>query len=115
MRWQRWFLLGGSVYNAAWVAALLAAPASVLASVPPYLELLVAGVALEGLGMLVGAVRYVRWILALVLLGKVLGPLVFVALVHLGAFHASSWWLSLVNDVLWIPPLLAIVRGKERW
>lgn len=115
MRWQRWFLLGGAAYNAAWVAALLAAPVSVLARVPPYLELLVAGVALEGLGMLVGAVRYVRPILTLVLLGKIVGPLVFVALVHLGAFHASSWWLSLVNDMLWVPPLLAIVRGKERW
>ena len=115
MRWQRWFLAGGAAYNAGWVVALLARPEAVFAQVPPLLPLLVAGVALEGLGMLVSALRFVPWLLALVLLGKLLGPFVFLAFALLGWFAPSSWWLSLVNDVAWIPPLVAILRGKERW
>ena len=115
MRWQRWFLAGGAAYNAAWVVALLVRPETVFARVPPLLPLLVTGVALEGLGLLVAALRFLRPLLALVLLGKLLGPFVFVAFALAGWFEPSSWWLSLVNDVAWIPPLVAILRGRERW
>jgi hypothetical protein len=115
MIWQRWFLIGATAYNAAWVALLLAAPERVLARVPSHPSLLAFLVAAEGVCLGTCGVHRVAWLLGLALAGKALGPPTLFLAVRLGMLRSSRWWLTLVNDVVWIPPLAWILAGGTSW
>ncbi len=115
MSWERWFLAGAALFNAAWAVGIAVAPERVFAVVPPLPGVLAMLVAAEGLCFAVCALRRIPWLLALSIAGKALGLPLFLGAVHLGYLSASSWGLTVVNDLLWIPPLLAVWRSRRRW
>jgi hypothetical protein len=112
LTWQRPFLILAAAFNAAWVVLLVAAPEQVFATVPPFSRVFAALVGAEGLCFALCAVRSVPWLLATSIAGKALGPFVFAAGVSLGYLRLAQWPLTIVNDVVWIPPLLAIWRRR---
>lgn len=115
MTWERWFLAGAALFNAAWAVLIATAPERVFAVVPPFSGVLAALVAAEGLCFAICAVRRIRWVLALSIAGKALGTPLFLVAVNMGYLTASSWGLTLVNDLVWIPPLVAVWRSGRRW
>jgi hypothetical protein len=108
---RRAFLWSAALYNAAWMVFFLVAPERVFRRQPPGLGLLAVMVGALGVCFAVNAVRVRKPLLAVCIVAKLCGPLVFVAMVLLGCFEWSQAWLPLVNDLIWIPGLVGIYRA----
>jgi hypothetical protein len=77
--------------------------------------LLVLGIVFVGALFAVNVVRPSRRLLLLGLVAKLAGPLVFAAAATMGYAPASSWYLVFVTDLLWVPPLVILLRRRSTW
>ncbi len=113
----RLFFVVAGLYDAVWFLLMLLAPERVMVAMPPSMVptlVLLAGVALL---CFANAIRVRRPLVLLCMLAKISGPVLFVVAVQRGYLAGSQWWMPVVNDVIWIPPLVAILRrppGKRR-
>ena len=118
--WMRYVLIAASIHNLVWGAWAIAFPLSVfhLARVPEpiYPEIW------QTVGLLIGAygVGYGiaatdplrHWpLVAIGLIGKVLGPLGFAIAATRGRFPWSFGWPALLNDVVWWLPFGLILKN----
>jgi hypothetical protein len=110
----RLLLTAAAFYNFAWVAFLLAWPEQVLLKRLPVLAPMIALIGGVGLVFAACACRRRRWLLGLGILAKLGGPPSFVAAALLGYLAWSQWWLPVINDLIWLPPLIAIWRREAR-
>ncbi len=114
---KRW-LLAAAAYNLLWGAAVIALPAAMFhwagMEVPRYPEIwqcvgMIVGV--YGVGYAIAAFDPLRhWPIVLVgLLGKILGPIGFVAAFARGVFPARFALTILTNDLVWWAPFSVIL------
>lgn len=104
-----------ALFNLAWALLFLAIPDRLFRREFPGRTLF--SLAVGGLGLLfaLGAARATRPILAAGLLAKSLGPLVFLAGTRAGVVPPAAFPLTIVTDLLWIPPFLrALQREADR-
>ena len=106
----RAFFIVAALYDFAWVAILLVIPGKIMLKMPPTMVPMIVLIALVGVACVVCAVKVRRWLVALVILGKIGGPVNFVAAVMLGYLAWSQWWMPVVNDLIWLPMLIAVWR-----
>jgi len=122
-RFARWTLLAAAVYNGAWGAWVVCAPLQPFRlagmEVPRYPEVwqcvgMIVGV--FGIGYAIAAFDPVRhWPIVLVgLLGKVLGPLGFLAAALEGRLPWHAGWTIVTNDLIWWGPFAAILLHAHR-
>jgi hypothetical protein len=90
-------------------------PGRVFAEVPPWPAALAVLILAVGGLFAVNAVRRTPPLLALGLLSKALGPLVFLFAATHGYLRLAWWPLLLVTDLLWIPPLVVLWRRNTSW
>lgn len=114
-RWERPFLAIAAAYNAAWAVAVLLAPERLFARPFPYPTLLAAGVLCVGGFYAANLPRRRPALLAAALACKALGPAITVVAIAQGYVEPACWWLSLVNDVIWIPPTVLLLRRRTTW
>ena len=115
MRWERPFLVLAAANNAAWAVLVAVLPERVFEVVPPWPAALAASILAVGALFAANAVHRTPPLLALALLSKALGPVVFLIAVRHGYLRPSSWPLLLVTDLLWIPPLVVLWRRSTTW
>jgi hypothetical protein len=113
-RSERLLFIAAAFYNLAWVAFLLVWPEKILPRMPPLLTPMIAMIGLVGLAFAVCAFRRRRWLVGLGILAKLGGPPSFVVAALLGYLAWSQWWLTVINDVIWLPPLIAVWRREAR-
>lgn len=97
-----------ALYNAAWVVLLLGWPGLILLKRPPLFELHIAAIGLVGALFAVCAAKPRRRLLGLAMAVKLGGAASFPFAVVLGYLTWSQWWLPVVNDLLWLPPLVQL-------
>ena len=122
--WMKRTLFVAGIYNLIWGAICVIAPVTMLSFV---------GIATDSvgaqfwqcIGMIVGVygIGYVlaagapfrHWPITLVgLLGKVFGPIGFLAAVLDGSLPARMGWIILANDLIWWIPFTVILWGAVR-
>lgn len=101
-----------ALYNFAWREILLFWPDKVLLKAPPLSGIVALLVALVGTAFVACALKPRRWLIGLTLFAKALGPVQFVAAAALGYLAWSQWWMPIINDLIWLPPLIAIWRRE---
>lgn len=122
-RWMCWALAAAALYNILWGATVVIAPQAWfrLADLEPprYVELwqcvgMIVGV--YGVGYAVAATAPLRhWPIVLVgFLGKVFGPIGFLAAAMSGRLPWSVGWLILTNDLIWWVPF-ALILYRALW
>jgi hypothetical protein len=115
MRWERPFLVLAAANNAVWAVLVAVVPERVFATVPPWPAAFAALILAVGGLFAVNAVRRAPPFLALGLLSKALGPLVFLFAAGQGYLRPSWWPLVLLTDLVWIPPLVVLWRRRTSW
>lgn len=123
--WMHRVLLAAGVYNLIWGAVAVLSPEWMLrvlgvepASIAPQLwQCIGMIVGVYGVGYLLASRHpFHHWVITLVgLLGKVLGPIGFVASVSNGSLPGSMGWTILTNDVIWWIPFAMILWGALRF
>lgn len=123
--WMQTALLAAGVYNIAWGALTVLAPAASLSwlglnAQPPIAQFwqcigMIVGV--YGVGYLIASRDpYRHWPITLVgLIGKVFGPIGFVFSVVAGTLPVSVGWTIITNDLIWWFPFAAILWGAIRY
>jgi small multidrug resistance pump len=121
--WMTWTLLAAAAYNVAWGTFVAVFPLDLfrwLGMAPPnYPEIwqcvgMIVGV--YGVGYAAAARDPVRhWPIVLVgLLGKLLGPLGFLAAALHGRLPWSFGWINMLNDLIWWIPFTLILVHAAR-
>lgn len=115
--WMRITLRLAAVYNAGYALVLALFPQQIFQwlHMPPTPSVMV-----RCIGMLVGVYAIGYWVAAshplrwwpLVLVGivgKSLGPIGFLICVYTGELPWHAGWMNVTNDLIWLPPFIAIV------
>jgi len=110
----RLILSAAAVYNAAWVVLLLLWPGKILLKTPPFFGVLIAGIGLVGAAFAVCALTPRRSLLALAIVAKIGGAASFVVAVGLGYLGWNQWWVPVLNDLVWLPPLIRLWKETAR-
>lgn len=122
--WMRLVLRAAGVYNVLWGIFAIVFPTAIFRwagfdPLPEYPELwqcigMIVGV--YGVGYwIAGTNPYRHWPIVLVgLLGKILGPIGFIAAVSSERFPASMGWTILTNDLIWWVPFAVILFEAAR-
>lgn len=122
--WMCLVLKAAGIYNLLWGIFAIVFPTAIFRwagfdPLPEYPELwqcigMIVGV--YGVGYwIAGTNPYRHWPIVLVgLLGKILGPIGFVAAVLSERFPASMGWTILTNDLIWWVPFVVILFGAAR-
>lgn len=123
--WMKYVLIAAGVYNLLWGAAAILFPLSMLAWLGVAAEPLAVTfwqcigmiVGVYGIGYLIASSSpYRHSLITLVgLLGKILGPIGFLAAITAGTLPTSMAWTILFNDLIWWAPFLAILWGDVRY
>lgn len=122
--WMNQVLRAAGFYNLAWGVACVAMPTTVLeflgvdptATVVSFWQCIGMIVGVYGVGYLIAARDpYRHWPITLVgLLGKLFGPIGFVAAVAGGSLPLSLGWTLVFNDLIWWVPFVMILWGALR-
>lgn len=123
--WMAKVLVLAGVYNIVWGMLAVFAPmqmlrwlgVSPLPTYPQFWQCIGMIVGVFGIGYLIAARDpYRHWPLTLVgLLGKILGPIGFVASIDSGSLPVEMGWTILTNDLAWWIPLAMILWGSVRF
>jgi len=121
--WMTVWLRAAGVYNVVWGAAAILAPRALFEfagilppNYPSLWQCIGMIVGVYGVGYWIAASDPIRhWPIVLVgLLGKVFGPMGFVAALARGEFPVAFGWTILTNDVLWWVPFgLILLRARQ--
>ncbi len=111
---KRLFFIAAALYNFVWMGVVLCCPETVLPKPPPFLPILAVLIGIVGLAFCWAALKPRRWLIGLTICAKGLGPVQFVSAVLLGYLAWSQWWMPVVNDLVWLPPLIAIWLREAR-
>jgi len=110
----RMILGSAAAYNAAWVVLLLFWPGAILLKSPPFLGVLIAGIGLVGAAFAVCAGTPRRSLLTLGIAAKIGGAASFAFAVGLGYLGWGQWWIPVLNDLMWLPPLVRLWKQTGR-
>lgn len=123
--WMAKVLVLAGVYNIVWGMLAVFAPmqtlrwlgVSPLPTYPQFWQCIGMIVGVFGIGYLIAARNpYRHWPLTLVgLLGKILGPIGFVASIDSGSLPVGMGWTILTNDLAWWVPFAMILWGAVRF
>lgn len=111
-------LVAGAIYNVVWGVWVITMPhawfdwGGVARPLYPQIWQCVGMiVAVYGLGYAIAATDPLRWwpIVLVGLVGKVLGPLGFLAALLEGVFTPAMGWVIVTNDLVWWPPFVLIL------
>lgn len=115
---MKWVLIAAALYNIAWGMAVVLFPHALFVwaslpspTYPSFVQCIGMIVGVYGVGYAIAATSPARhWPIVLVgLLGKVFGPIGFVATASLGELPWIVGWLILFNDLIWWLPFAAIL------
>ena len=109
--YRRWFY-AAAIYNAAWGAAVVLFPGTVLRIAG--INTTSAAPLVQVIGMMVGVYAYGYYLLAreparysgliwIALAGKTLGPIGFVYSALIGTLPWNFGWICVFNDIIWWP------------
>ncbi|MFT4558223.1 MAG: peroxiredoxin [Porticoccaceae bacterium] len=123
--WMAKLLILAGVYNLVWGTLAVCLPMQMLSwlgvnplpTYPQFWQCIGMIVGVFGVGYLIAARDpYRHWPLTLVgLLGKVLGPIGFVASIGTGSLPVEMGWTILANDLAWWIPFAMILWGAVRF
>lgn len=123
--WMAKLLILAGVYNLVWGTLAVCLPMQMLSwlgvnplpTYPQFWQCIGMIVGVFGVGYLIAARDpYRHWPLTLVgLLGKVLGPIGFVASIGTGSLPVEMGWTILTNDLAWWIPFAMILWGAVRF
>jgi peroxiredoxin len=123
--WMAKVLILAGVYNLVWGMLAVCLPMQMLSwlgvnplpTYPQFWQCIGMIVGVFGVGYLIAARDpYRYWPLTLVgLLGKILGPIGFVASIGSGSLPVEMGWTILTNDLIWWIPFVMILWGAVRY
>lgn len=123
--WMKKILAAAGLYNLAWGAIAIFAPATMLGWFGvdsttisnSFWQCIGMIVGVYGVGYLLASRHpFVHWPITLVgLMGKVFGPLGFLAAIQSETLPTSFGWTILTNDLIWWAPFAVILWGALRY
>jgi hypothetical protein len=114
VRMIRLLFVAAAVYNFTWVVILSVWPEKIMMKMPPLMALMIVFIGLIGVAFVLCAVKPLRGLITFTILAKIAGVLSFFGSVQMSYLSWDQWWMPLFNDLIWLPPLIAVRHKAKR-